>query len=234
MWVGRGEAVPLSTLRGPQRANKLALSTVSLAEPLLQGEAMGIEPCRTSVQLVTTADGLRAVHEVRRQVFVEEFGLAEAMVETPTDHHDQHVVAWVDGEAVGCLTVCETTEAAPLRHHYGLPEADGVSLRFTKLAVVPAWRRSRLAVALMVVAQCWVVEPARPAATWLVVYPCQYLHISLYGKFGFVPYCEALDTVGPCRLLLRDDRDPAVQRLLDRRRPLATTLLNRFGGEVVA
>lgn len=186
---------------------------------------------KLSVRVGNGPVDVAAVHDLRRRVFVGEFGFSGRMVTTPTDHEDSHVTAWVGGRTVGCLTLSETTANPRLAQTYHLPaDGDGRSFRFTKLAVVPEWRRSRLTGLLMAAGQCRVVDLARPLFTWLVVYGCQYRHIPLYEKLGFRLHGSAVDAVGPCRVLLRMDGSPAIQHVLDTKRPLAAALLARCNG----
>jgi predicted GNAT family N-acyltransferase len=188
-----------------------------------------------AVRFGTGVADVAALHDLRRRVFVEEFGLSERMVTTPTDPDDAHVIAWVGERAVGCLTLCETTADPGAQRTYHLPaDGGGRSFRFTKLAIVPEWRRTRLAALLMVAGQCWVIDPAAPLFTWLVVYECQYRHIPLYAKFGFQLHGETTDAIGPCRVLIRADCVPITRHLLDTLRPLAEALFNRFGVEAAS
>lgn len=185
--------------------------------------------CGLSVRLGTGAADLAALHDLRRQVFVEEFGLSDRIIATPTDPDDAHVIAWNEDRAVGCLTLCDTTTDPGTQRTYHLPaDGGGRSFRFTKLAIRPAWRRTRVAALLMVAGQCWVIDPAAPLFTWLVVYECKYRHIPLYAKLGFRLHGETTDAVGPCRVLIRADCAPTTRRRLDTLRPLAEALFDRF------
>ncbi len=190
---------------------------------------------KLSIRLGTGPADLEALRALRSQVFVQEFGLSERMVASPTDPDDAHVLVWAGRRAVGCLTLSETTGDRGVQRTYHLPgDGGGRSLRFTKLALLPEWRRSRLVGLLVAAGQYWVVDPAAPRFTWLVVYECQYRHIPLYAKLGFHLHGEARDAVGRCRVLIRHDHLPEVQRLVDTKRRWADALLARFAPEVAS
>ncbi|GAA3168068.1 hypothetical protein GCM10010531_21070 [Blastococcus jejuensis] len=101
----------------------------SVTEPAVRGPDPGCRP-------VATAGELAAHHRIRRAVFVTEQGLFSA---SDADEHDAwsttvHVLGFVDGEPAGTVRLYPLTDT--------LWHGD-------RLAVLPAYRRSRLAAHLV-------------------------------------------------------------------------------------
>lgn len=109
---------------------------------------------------------------IRRQVFVEEQHVPEALEWDSADATATHLLACIDGQPVGCARV--------------LPEA-----HIGRMAVLPAWRGQGIGEALLMQA----IQCCRQQGATQVALSAQTHAVGFYAQVGFVvcsaPYLDA-------------------------------------------
>ena len=120
----------------------------------------------------------------------------------------------VTGEPAGVLTVLETTGDAVLHERYGVRNpSQGRSARYTRLAVLPAFRGYGLSIRLILEAHRRFVEPNGIDHTWLLFDASRASSSLIASVLGF--RCGARtfrSEYGLCRLLSRNEHSAGAQQ----------------------
>lgn len=135
---------------------------------------------------IELTEDIATCHAIRRAVFIEEQGIAEAEEWDDLDGQAIHLLAWQDGEAVGTARIF----------------LDGSTGKIGRVCVMPAARgtglgRQLIKAAVDVLRSRHGVLQARLGA--------QVQAMGFYEKLGFAPVGEVYDDAGiPHRDMVRD------------------------------
>jgi predicted GNAT family N-acyltransferase len=139
--------------------------------PAADGGRIGVDPLATiQILEVRTPAELERAFAIRRAVFMEEQGVPEALELDGRDHQAQHLLALLDGAAVGTLRV---------RWLDG-----GRTAKIERVAVLPGARGSKIGQALLQAA----LALAGSAGAKTASLHAQTAARGFYGKLGFVAF----------------------------------------------
>ena len=138
------------------------------------------------VEPVVTEEQRAVAYAIRREVFVVEQGVPEDLERDEHDDTADHVLAWLDGRAVGAGRL--------------VVEPGGVG-HLGRLAVLPAGRGRGIGAALV----RGIEARARTRGLSTVVLGAQTHAIGFYERLGYVAYGPEFDDAGiPHRMMRRD------------------------------
>lgn len=153
------------------------------------------------------------ISEIRDQVFSTENGFAFQPLPAPGEPGVWHFVARDENEAIGTLSIVDTTNDSQLHHRYRLnfDKNDRVA-RYAQLAILKPYRNRGIFKMLFQMAQSTVIRSQGFNAEWLL-YPVEHAQSSVLAQsLGFTVEAPLLKTeFGRCRVLIR--RKPAPLQL---------------------
>lgn len=162
------------------------------------------------IEPVTTNQQWAEMLGVRTQVFTIECGFSFKPLPGPGEKGIWHFLARDNHDAVGTLSIVDTTRDKQLHQRYKLRfrENDRVA-RYAQLAILGPYRKSGIFEMLMEAAQRTVIRPNGFATGWLL-YPAKQAHSSrLIRRLGFTAESPLLSTeFGVCHALVR--REPSI------------------------
>lgn len=126
---------------------------------------------------IAQTDDLATCLDLRRIVFMEEQGVSEADERDGRDGDALHVLAQIDGRAVGCARILVQNETAKIGRVCVLPEARGTGL------------------GAAIIAACLDVAQAQPGVTRAKL-GAQTHALAFYEKLGFAAFGPVYDDAG--------------------------------------
>ncbi|HEU4536132.1 MAG TPA: class I SAM-dependent methyltransferase [Polyangiaceae bacterium] len=158
------------------------------SEPLSEPESTGVE-----VRWLRWHDAREALLELRRRVFVEEQGLAPALIESPRDADGLHLGAFEGERLVASVAGYLFEAGAPELAAFGLPPSSGLTIQWTKRIELASHRCRGIATVLAAGIVRHAYESLRPARFFLAL---QGPHRALEGHyrdaFGFRRHGEVM------------------------------------------
>jgi hypothetical protein len=162
------------------------------------------------IEPVETEEQHAAASYVRTQVFEHEWGIRLPGLDFSDRERYQQLLARVSltGEPVGTLTLADTTGQTRLHRQYGLAfEPNARVARYTRLAVIAAYRGLNLPLALVFQANWRFVAPGKFDYTWLLFDASRAESSSFSRLLLFKASSDVLRTeYGLSRVLVRDER----------------------------
>ena len=126
---------------------------------------------------ISQTDDLATCHDLRRIVFMEEQGVSEADERDGRDGEALHVLATLDGEALGCARILLNGEVAKIGRVCVLKDARGTGL------------------GAAIILGCLDVARAQPGVTTARL-GAQTHALSFYEKLGFEAFGPVYDDAG--------------------------------------
>ncbi|MEO0745856.1 MAG: GNAT family N-acetyltransferase [Pseudomonadota bacterium] len=126
---------------------------------------------------ISQTDDLATCHELRRIVFMEEQGVSEADERDGRDGEALHVLATLDGAALGCARILLSGEVAKIGRVCVLQHARGTGL------------------GAAIILGCLDVARAQPGVTTAKL-GAQTHALSFYEKLGFAAFGPVYDDAG--------------------------------------
>jgi len=157
------------------------------------------------IEAVTTNQQWAEMLGVRTQVFTIECGFSFNPLPGPGETGVWHFLARDNHDAVGTLSVVDTTKDRQVHQRYKLSfeENDRVA-RYAQLAILKPYRKCGIFEMLIETAQRTVIHPNGFAFGWLL-YPAVHPHsCRLTQRLGFTAQAPLLTTeFGKCHVLIR-------------------------------
>lgn len=160
------------------------------------------------IEPVTTNQQWAEMLGVRTQVFTIECGFSFKPLPGPGEKGIWHFLARHNHDAVGTLSIVDTTRDSQIHQRYTLRfrENDRVA-RYAQLAILGPYRKRGIFEMLMETAQSTVIRPNGFAAGWLLYPATQARSSTLTRCLGFTTQSQLLSTeFGVCHALVR--REP--------------------------
>jgi len=160
------------------------------------------------IEPVTTNQQWAEMLGVRTQVFTIEGGFSFKPLPGPREKGIWHFLARDNHDAVGTLSIVDTTRDSKLHQRYKLcfRENDRVA-RYAQLAILGPYRKSGIFEMLMETAQRTVIHPNEFTAGWLLYPAAQVRSSRLTRCLGFAAQSPLLSTeFGVCHAMVR--REP--------------------------
>jgi acyl carrier protein len=157
------------------------------------------------IEAVTANEQWAEMLGVRTQVFTIEYGFSFKLLSGPEQTGVWHFLARHNHEAVGTLSVVDTTENRQLHQRYRLKfGANERVARYAQLAILMPYRKRGIFEMLIETAQQTVIRPLGFTVGWLL-YPAKLAHsCTLTQHLGFVAETPVLKTeFGNCRVLVQ-------------------------------
>jgi ribosomal protein S18 acetylase RimI-like enzyme len=162
------------------------------------------------IEAVTGAGDESAMRRIRRDVFERELGIERV----PPDMSDATAVGHIlarthpGGEAVGALSVLDTSGDGRLRDGYNLGFEQGArAARLTHLAVLKPFRGRNVPLMMALEAHRLFIAPGGFDYTWLLFDAERAPASFLSRRLGFTPRAEVFASeYGRRRALVRDER----------------------------
>ena len=172
------------------------------------------------IEAAATSQHWAEMASVRNRVFTTEYGFKFNPLPGPGDPKVWHFLARDDKEAMGTLSVVDTTSDRDIHERYGLKfsENDRVA-RYAQLAILAPYRKRGVSRMLIETARNTVIRPNGFSYAWLL-YPAAHVHSSILTQtLGFTAEVPVLRTeFGRCRVLVRKESNSTSTR----RAPLAS------------
>lgn len=169
-----------------------------------------------TIEQIATSEDVAAMLEVRRQVFEHEMGIV--LPGEPALGDISHWLARLDqsGEAVGTLSVVDTSRQYQLHESLGLTfDREARVARFTHLAVLRPYRGMNIPLAMMLEAHRSVIVPGQFDFTWLLFDVEKAGSSFLSQQLGFTLLPQTFVSEYGCRCpLVRNERTPAAKRMI--------------------
>ncbi len=180
-----------------------------LLEYLLSLVDVGRQRACVHIEPVSTAQQWQEALGVREEVFAVEGGLALASLPPPGSAGVWHLLARVDQNPVGALSVVDTSGNHGLHRQYGLNFGlDDRVARYAQLAVIRPYRKRGIFEMLVQTAQSTIVRPNGFAFGWMLCPAARTGSSRLTQSLGFDAERELLATeFGACHALIRDELD---------------------------
>jgi len=163
------------------------------------------------VEAVTTDQQWVEMSAIRTQVFTIESGFSFRPLPGPVETKVWHFLARDKYDAIGTLSVVDTTADRQVHQRYRLnfAESDRVA-RYAQLAILKPYRKRGIFEMLIETAQSTVIRPNGFAFGWLL-YPAAHAHSSkLTRRLGFAAEAPLLTTeFGTCHVLIRRECNSA-------------------------
>ena len=157
------------------------------------------------IEAVTTDQQWVEMSAIRTQVFTIENGFSFRPLPGPGETKVWHFLARDKYDAIGTLSVVDTTADRQVHQLYRLNfgESDRVA-RYAQLAILKPYRKRGIFEMLIETAQSTVIRPNGFAFGWLL-YPAAHAHSSkLTRRLGFAAEAPLLTTeFGTCHVLIR-------------------------------
>lgn len=153
------------------------------------------------------------ISEIRDQVFSTENGFVFQPLPGPGTTGIWHFLARDENEAIGALSVVDTTNDNELHRRYRLSfEKNDRVARYAQLAILKPYRNRGIFKILFQMAQSTVIRSQGFTAEWLL-YPAAHAPSSVLAQsLGFTIEAPFLKTeFGRCRVLIR--REPALPQV---------------------
>lgn len=182
------------------------LNTVGdTVDHLLTLIAVQSEPSDVRIEAVTTSQQWLEMLGLRTQVFTVEYGFSFQPLPGPGAAGIWHFLARDNRDAIGTLSVVDTTGDRRLHHSYRLSfgETDRVA-RYAQLAILKPYRRRGIFKRLIETALGTVIQPNGFTVGWLLYPAGQARSCVLTQCLGFSAEDPLLTTeFGRCRVLVR-------------------------------
>ncbi len=157
------------------------------------------------IEAATTKQQWDEISRIRNQVFDVEYGFSVAPLPGPGETGFWHILARYNRDAVGALSVVDTTSDREIhqRYHLSFSENDRVA-RYAQLAVLQPYRKCGIFRMLIEAAQSEVIHPNGFTIGWLL-YPATRAHSSVLTQaLSFAVNAPVLMTeFGKCHVLTR-------------------------------
>lgn len=168
-----------------------------------------IEPVHSLAQL-------SEVVAIQRAVFEQEMGLSLPPLRTRASTPHLHLLArdTATGRAVGVLTAVETTSTRGMHQRFALPfPKEASAVRYTRMAVLPAYRGQNLPLRLVFEAWRLFTEPRGIKHSWLVFESARAASSAYCRLLGYrVGSALVQAEYGQCRVLTRDEFSSSAAR----------------------
>jgi GNAT superfamily N-acetyltransferase len=162
---------------------------------------------------------------IRAQVFNIEFGYSLRPLPGPGKTGVWHFLARDGHDAVGTLSVVETTGDRQVHQSYRLSfgQNDRIA-RYAQLAILRPYRKRGIFEMLIETAQSTVIRPNGFSVAWLL-YPASHARSSVLTQLlGFTAEAPLLTTeFGGCRALIRRESSPSQANLTEDSLPIIET-----------
>jgi acyl carrier protein len=163
------------------------------------------EPSNIKIEAATTKQQWADISRIRTQVFATECGLSFGRLPRPGETGVWHFLARDKNDAIGTLSVVDTTRDRKLHQRYRLSfeERDRVA-RYAQLAILRPYRKRGIFKMLIETAQNTVIRPNGFAVEWLL-FPVAHVRSSMLTEcLGFTAETPLLKTeFGSCHALTR-------------------------------
>jgi acyl carrier protein len=197
----------------PHAAGERLNTVGETADHLLTLVAVRREISNIRIEAVTSNQQWAEILGVRTQVFTIEHGFQFRPLPGPGEPGAWHFLARDGQNAIGTLSVIDTTGDRQVHQRYRLPfgQHDRVA-RYAQLAIIKPYRKRGIFKMLMETAQSTVVRPNGFAVVWLL-YPVAHARSSMLTSLGFTAEVPLLKTeFGHCQLLIRrESRLPQIK-----------------------
>ena len=168
------------------------------------------------IEQIANSEDVAAMLEVRRQVFEREMGII--LPGEPAPDNISHWLARLEQnkEAVGTLTVVDTSRQHQLHESLGLTfDRYARVARFTHLAVLRPYRGKNIPLAMMLEAHRSVIVPGQFDYTWLLFDVERAAHSFLSRQLGFTLLPQTFVSEYGCRCpLVRTERSRQADRAI--------------------
>ena len=168
------------------------------------------------IEQIATSEDVAAMLEIRRQVFEREMGIV--LPGEPAPDEIAHWLARLDQsrEAVGTLSVVDTSRQYQLHESLGLTfDREARVARFTHLAVLKPYRGMNIPLAMMLEAHRCVIVPGQFDFTWLLFDVEKAARSFLSQQLGFTFLPQTFVSEYGCRCpLVRNERTPEAKRTI--------------------
>jgi len=157
------------------------------------------------IEAVTTNQQWAEMAKIRTQVFTIEYGFSFRPLAGPAKPGVWHLLVRQNFDAIGTLSVIDTTVDRRLHRRYQLSfGAKERVARYAQLALLRPYRKRGIFEMLMKAAQNTIIRPNGFTVGWLL-YPAAHVHSSmLTQQLGFSAGTPVLATeFGSCRALIR-------------------------------
>jgi GNAT superfamily N-acetyltransferase len=168
------------------------------------------------IEEIQNSDDLAAMFEVWKQVFERELGITLPQDSAPGDI-SHWLARWKQsGEAVGTLSVVDTSGQYELHDSLGLGFARQARVaRFTHLAVLKPFRGMNIPLAMMLEAHRRVIVPGKFDHTWLLFEVEKAARSFLARQLGFTLLPQTFVSHYGCRCpLVRHERSHEAARAI--------------------
>jgi acyl carrier protein len=176
------------------------------------------------IETAITRDQWVAMAKIRKQVFTEEHGFSFISLPEPGEKGVWHFLATDREDAIGTLSVIDTTHERQLHERCRLsPGINDRVARYAQLAVLKPYRNRGILKMLIENAQRRVVRPNGFALEWLLIPAAHARSSTLIQELGFKTEGPVVKTeFGQCHLLThRGTSLPQASGTMMERRPAA-------------
>ncbi|HJY84396.1 MAG TPA: acyl carrier protein [Candidatus Binatia bacterium] len=157
------------------------------------------------IETATTSEQWTEMLGIRTQVFTIEYGFSFRPLPGPGEKGVWHFLARDNHEAIGALSIVDTTGDRQVhqRYHLNFGQNDRVA-RYAQLAILKPYRKRGIFKALIEIAQSTVIRPKGFTVGWLL-YPAAHARSSILTQsLGFAAEAPLLTTeFGSCHVLIR-------------------------------
>jgi hypothetical protein len=155
--------------------------------------------------VVGTQQQWEEVSSIRTQVFSNEYGFPFSPLPGPGETGIWHFLARNDQDAVGALSVVDTTGNSQLHERYRLSFGNNERVaRYAQLAILKPYRKLGIFEMLIETAQRTVIGPGGFHAGWLLYPAARAGSCMLTQSLGFAAEAPLLKTeFGDCHVLVR-------------------------------
>jgi acyl carrier protein len=179
------------------------------------------ESSSVRIESATTSQQWAEILSIRTQVFTVEYGLSIQPLPRPDNAAVWHFLARENHDAVGALSIVDTTRDRRIHQRYRLSfgNRDRVA-RYAQLAILKPYRKRGIFEMLIEAAENTVIRANGFTVGWLL-YPAANSRSSvLIRQFGFTAHAPLLSTeFGSCHALVR--REPTSLQMKQAEQPLA-------------
>jgi GNAT superfamily N-acetyltransferase/acyl carrier protein len=183
------------------------------SDDLLNQAAAEKETSNIRIDAVTTNQQWVETLGIRTQVFTNEYGFSVKPLPGPGERGIWHFLARDNNDAIGTLSVVDTTgdSRGHQRYRLNFGKNDRVA-RFAQLAILKPYRKRGIFKMLTEAAENTVIRPNGFAVRWLL-YPAERARSSVMVRnLGFAIEAQVLATeFGKCQVLVR--RESSVRQM---------------------
>jgi len=168
------------------------------------------------IEKTRNTEDLAAMMEVWQQVFEREMSIVLPQSDAPGNISHWLARLKRSREAVGTLTVVDTSGQRDLHDSLGLPfESQARVARYTHLAVLKPYRGMNIPLTMMLEAHRSVIVPGQFAYTWLLFDVEKAANSFLARQLGFTPLPQTYVSEFGCRCpLVRNERTDVAARAI--------------------